>query len=69
MTDSRLTRITQRIIDRSRDSRAQYLEKIASMRDQGPQRGTLSCTVTVQITLVSPQLASTDPAGCLEKCR
>ncbi len=44
MTDSRLHAITQRIIERSRDSRAQYLEKIAGMRDQGPQRGKLSCS-------------------------
>jgi phosphogluconate dehydratase len=44
MTDSRLTAITRRIIERSRDSRAQYLEKIAAMRDQGPQRGKLSCS-------------------------
>ena len=44
MTDSRLTAITRRIIERSRDSRAQYLEKVAAMRDQGPQRGRLSCS-------------------------
>lgn len=44
MTDSRLSAITQRIIERSRDTRADYLERMDRQREQGPQRGTLSCS-------------------------
>lgn len=43
MTDSRLVEITDRIIARSRASRAAYLEKIARMRSKGPARKRLSC--------------------------
>lgn len=43
MTDSRLVDITARIIERSRASRAAYLEKIARMRSNGPARKRLSC--------------------------
>jgi phosphogluconate dehydratase len=43
MTHSKLAEITARIIERSRDSRAAYLEKIARMRSNGPARKRLSC--------------------------
>lgn len=43
MTDSRLVEITERIISRSRESRAAYLEKVAKMRSNGPARKRLSC--------------------------
>ena len=39
-----LSAVTQRIIDRSTTTRAQYLQRCESMREQGPQRGTLSCS-------------------------
>lgn len=35
--------VTQRIIERSKDSRKAYLNKIESARKQGPLRGALSC--------------------------
>ena len=44
MTDSRLTDITQRIIQRSVDSRRSYLQRIDEMRSNGPLRGGLSCS-------------------------
>lgn len=44
MTDSRLDAITERIRERSTDSRRAYLERIDRMRRQGPQRGSLSCS-------------------------
>lgn len=44
MTDPRLDIITQRIRERSADSRRAYLERIDHMRRQGPQRGSLSCS-------------------------
>lgn len=44
MTDSRLTAITQRIVERSTDSRSAYLSRIDEMRGQGPRRGQLSCS-------------------------
>lgn len=43
MTDPRLVEITDRIIERSRASRAAYLEKIERMKSQGPARKRLSC--------------------------
>lgn len=43
MTDSRLVEITERIIARSRDSRAAYLENVNRMRSNGPARKRLSC--------------------------
>ncbi|WP_341938364.1 phosphogluconate dehydratase [Marinimicrobium sp. C2-29] len=43
MTHKRLSEITQRIIDRSRDTRAAYLERIEQMRSDGPSRSRLSC--------------------------
>src|SRR5690606_40659349 len=43
MTDPRLVKITERIIARSRDTRAAYLEKVAKMRSNGPARKRLSC--------------------------
>jgi phosphogluconate dehydratase len=44
MTDPRLERITQRIIERSADSRRAYLARIEAMRGNGPLRGGLSCS-------------------------
>ena len=44
MTDTRLDAITDRIRERSTDSRRAYLERIDRMRRQGPQRGSLSCS-------------------------
>ena len=44
MTNTTLQSITQRIIDRSADSRAEYLARIEQMRGQGPLRGSLSCS-------------------------
>lgn len=43
MTDSRLIEITDRIIARSRESRAAYLAKVESMRSKGPARKRLGC--------------------------
>lgn len=43
MTHKRLSDITQRIIDRSRDTRAAYLERVEKMRSDGPSRQRLSC--------------------------
>jgi len=43
MTHKRLSDITQRIIDRSRDTRAAYLERVNAMRNDGPSRQRLSC--------------------------
>jgi phosphogluconate dehydratase len=44
MTHSILTEITQRIVERSEGSRRAYLQRIDEMRDNGPLRGTLSCS-------------------------
>jgi phosphogluconate dehydratase len=44
MTNSELTAITQRIIERSEDSRRAYLHRIEAMRGNGPLRGSLSCS-------------------------
>jgi phosphogluconate dehydratase len=35
--------VTQRIVERSRDTRAEYLERMAALKARGPGRGTLSC--------------------------
>ena len=40
----KLQEITQRIVERSRESRAEYLRRIAQMGSDGPLRGTLSCS-------------------------
>ena len=44
MTHPALTAITQRITERSGDSRRAYLQRIADMRGDGPLRGGLSCS-------------------------
>ena len=44
MTHPALTTITQRITERSGDSRRAYLQRIADMRGHGPLRGGLSCS-------------------------
>ncbi|QJR82434.1 phosphogluconate dehydratase [Alteromonas pelagimontana] len=41
--NSQIAEITQRIIERSKDSRKAYLAKIDKARRQGPHRGVLSC--------------------------
>jgi phosphogluconate dehydratase len=43
MTDSRLVEITDRIIARSRETRAAYLAKVARMRSNGPARKHIGC--------------------------
>ena len=35
--------VTARIVERSADLRADYLERMAAARDQGPGRAKLSC--------------------------
>ncbi|MEE4143255.1 MAG: phosphogluconate dehydratase [Halieaceae bacterium] len=44
MTDPALNAITERIIERSANSRRAYLQRIDEMRAGGPLRGTLSCS-------------------------
>ncbi|MDX1571451.1 MAG: phosphogluconate dehydratase [Xanthomonadales bacterium] len=44
MTDSRLNEITERIIDRSRDSRQDYLKRMRAAREERPDRQQLSCS-------------------------
>ncbi|MFV8818609.1 phosphogluconate dehydratase [Haliea sp. E17] len=44
MTDPRLTAITDRIVERSRDSRATYLQRMDKLRGQGPTRSRMSCS-------------------------
>ena len=39
----KIAEVTQRIIERSKETRKAYLEKIESARRQGPHRGVLSC--------------------------
>lgn len=41
--NSAIQEVTQRIIERSQNTRKSYLEKINAARIQGPHRGTLSC--------------------------
>ncbi|XOV77494.1 MAG: phosphogluconate dehydratase [Aestuariibacter sp.] len=41
--NSVIQEVTERIIERSQDTRKSYLEKIEKARIQGPHRGTLSC--------------------------
>ncbi|WP_111643014.1 phosphogluconate dehydratase [Marinimicrobium alkaliphilum] len=65
MTDSKLQQITARIAERSRDSRAAYLEKVNTMRNDGPTRQRLSCGNLAHAFAASPQedkerLARTD---------
>ena len=38
-----IAKVTERIIERSRESRGAYLERIEGARRQGPARGTISC--------------------------
>jgi len=46
--------VTQRIIERSRPTREQYLDKIAQQASKGPQRGRLSCTNIAHAVAASP---------------
>lgn len=41
--NSQILEVTQRIIERSKDTRQEYLNKIEAARRQGPHRGVLSC--------------------------
>ncbi|AYA64218.1 phosphogluconate dehydratase [Alteromonas sp. RKMC-009] len=41
--NSQIAEVTQRIIERSKETRKAYLEKIEKARRQGPHRGVLSC--------------------------
>lgn len=41
--NTQILEVTQRIIERSKDTRRAYLEKIENARRQGPHRGVLSC--------------------------
>ncbi|MFT5690768.1 MAG: phosphogluconate dehydratase [Oceanicoccus sp.] len=43
MMNARVIEVTERIIERSRDSRAEYLDKIDSARNNGASRARLSC--------------------------
>tara|TARA_B100000809_G_scaffold264570_1_gene320766 strand:+ start:3540 stop:5372 length:1833 start_codon:yes stop_codon:yes gene_type:complete len=43
MTHAKIVEITNRIIERSRDTRSAYLEKISAARSSGPARTRLSC--------------------------
>ncbi|MEP2302005.1 MAG: phosphogluconate dehydratase, partial [Kangiellaceae bacterium] len=38
-----IEQITQRIMNRSRDTRAAYLDKVNAARNNGPKRAALSC--------------------------
>jgi len=44
MTHPRLAEITERIMERSDDSRRAYLQRVDDMRANGPMRGDLSCS-------------------------
>ncbi len=44
MINTTLAEITNRIIERSSSSRRRYLERIELMREEGPLRGSLSCS-------------------------
>jgi phosphogluconate dehydratase len=46
--------VTQRIVARSRDSRAAYLENMAAAREAGPGRGKLSCANWAHAFAASP---------------
>ncbi len=39
-----VSRVTDRVIERSRATRQAYLARMRALREQGPQRGTLSCS-------------------------
>ncbi len=41
--DSRIAAVTDRIVDRSKDSRATYLDRMRRLADDGPRRAHLSC--------------------------
>ncbi len=41
--DDRITAVTDRIIDRSRDARSTYLERMRRLAEEGPRRAHLSC--------------------------
>jgi phosphogluconate dehydratase len=47
--------VTERIIERSRDSRSAYLEDMAAARDAGPGRGKLSCANWAHAFAASPE--------------
>ncbi|MEO0911526.1 MAG: phosphogluconate dehydratase, partial [Pseudomonadota bacterium] len=41
--DATVASVTEAIIDRSREARTAYLDRMARQRDEGPRRGHLSC--------------------------
>ena len=41
--NSTIEKVTARIVERSRPTRTDYLERMSKLREQGPLRGTLSC--------------------------
>ena len=47
--------VTERIVQRSRDSRAAYLADMAAARDSGPGRGKLSCANWAHAFAASPE--------------
>ena len=51
--NSRVNTITERIRQRSKSTRSDYLRRIERARDQGPQRGSLSCTNLAHVTAAS----------------
>ena len=53
--NSTLNTVTERIRQRSRPARDAYLAQIEAARDQGPQRGSLSCTNMAHVTAASIQ--------------
>jgi phosphogluconate dehydratase len=60
------TEVTERIIERSRETRAEYLEHIAAARHAGPGRGKLSCANWAHAFAASPASDKTrmrDPAA------
>ena len=51
--NSTVNTVTKRIRQRSSDTRNDYLRRIESARDQGPQRGSLSCSNLAHVTAAS----------------
>ena len=49
-----IEKVTSRIIDRSHESRARYLDKVANARRNGPHRGSLSCGNLAHAFAASP---------------
>ncbi|MDX6473659.1 MAG: phosphogluconate dehydratase, partial [Gaiellaceae bacterium] len=41
--DATVAAVTERVVERSRDERAAYLDRVRRAKSEGPQRRTLSC--------------------------